>query len=196
MLYVASYRLHEGIMDLDGLNKQIKKCQKCELYKTATQAVPGEGNPKADIFFVGEGPGFNEDKEGKPFCGAAGKFLDEMLEENGLSRNKVFIGNIVKHRPPNNRDPLPEEIEACTQWLNKQLEIINPKIIVTLGRHSMHYFLPDIGSISVCHGKAFKRNGKYYLTLYHPAAGLHQANLKEIIKKDFKNIKKLMKIVN
>jgi DNA polymerase len=181
-------------MDLHELNTQIKKCQKCQLYKTAIQAVPGEGNPKAEIFFVGEGPGFNEDKEGRPFCGAAGKFLDEMLKEIGLKRSDVFIGNIVKHRPPNNRDPLPEEIKACTPWLEKQLKIIHPKIIVTLGRHSMHHFLPDIGSISTCHGKAFKIKNRYFLTLYHPAAGLHQANLKETIKKDFKNIKKLIKI--
>jgi len=181
-------------MTLEELRTEIKTCQNCSLYKTAAQAVPGEGNPVAKIFFVGEGPGFHEDKEGRPFCGAAGKFLDEMLEENGFSRKDVFIGNIVKHRPPGNRDPLPEEIKACTPWLAKQLEIIKPKIIVTLGRHSMHHFLPDIGSISICHGKAFKRDGQHYLTLYHPAAGLHQVSLKETIKNDFKNINKLLKI--
>jgi len=182
-------------MNLDDLNNEIKKCQKCELYKTAMQAVPGEGSPKADIFFVGEGPGASEDKEGRPFCGAAGKFLDEMLAENGFKRSEVFIGNIVKHRPPGNRDPLPEEIEICTPWLDEQLELIKPKIIVTLGRHSMHHFLPDVGSISQVHGKAFKRKNRCFLTLYHPAAGLHQAKLKETIKEDFKNIKKLLKII-
>jgi DNA polymerase len=182
-------------MNIDELNKEIKNCRKCRLCETATQAVPGEGSPKAEIFFVGEGPGFNEDKEGRPFCGAAGKFLDEMLKENGFSRDDVFIGNIVKHRPPGNRDPLPDEVEACIPWLNSQIEAIKPKIIVTLGRHSMHYFLPNVESISKVHGKAFKKDGKLFLTLYHPAAGLHQGNLKETIRADFKNIKKLMKIV-
>ena len=187
--------IHNIHMSLDELNKEIKNCRKCRLCETATQAVPGEGNPRAEVFFVGEGPGFNEDKEGRPFCGAAGKFLDEMLKENGFSRDDVFIGNIVKHRPPGNRDPLPDEVEACIPWLNSQIEAIKPKIIVTLGRHSMHHFLPDAGSISLVHGKAFKKDGKLFLTLYHPAAGLHQGNLKETIRADFKNIKKLMKIV-
>lgn len=182
-------------MTLSDLNNKIKSCELCNLYKTATQAVPGEGNSKAEIFFIGEAPGFNEDKVGRPFCGAAGKFLDEMLEENGLDRKDVFIGNIIKHRPPNNRDPEPEEISACVPWLKEQLAIIKPKLIVTLGRHSMHHFLPDIGSISQTHGKAFKRGGQHYLTLYHPAAGLHQNNLKETIKKDFKNIKKLLNLL-
>lgn len=182
-------------MTLEELHSQIKKCEKCRLCKTATQAVPGEGNPKAEIFFVGEAPGFNEDKEGRPFCGAAGKFLDEMLESINLDRSHVFIGNIIKHRPQSNRDPLPEEIEACTPWLHQQLEIIKPKLIVTLGRHSMHHFLPDIGSISMEHGKAYKREDQMYLVLYHPAAGLHQENLKTVIKKDFKNINKIRKII-
>lgn len=182
-------------MTLEELHSQIKQCKKCALCKGATQAVPGEGNPEAEIFFVGEAPGFNEDKEGRPFCGAAGHFLDDMLSSIGLNRQDVFIGNIIKHRPPNNRDPLPEEIEACTPWLHKQLEIIKPKLIVTLGRHSMHHFLPDIGSISKEHGKAYKRDKQMYLVLYHPAAGLHQASLKEVIEKDFKNINKIRKII-
>jgi DNA polymerase len=178
-------------MDLKALEKQIKKCRKCRLYKTAKNAVPGEGDPKSKFLFVGEAPGFNEDLTGHPFCGAAGEFLDELLESISLPRADVYITNIVKHRPPGNRDPETEEIDACQEYLKAQIALIKPKIIVTLGRLSKNYFLPKSGAISQIHGKIFRKKDQIIIPLYHPAAGLHQANLKEIIKKDFQIIKKI-----
>src|SRR4030042_1785967 len=125
---------------LEELAKQISSCQRCPLYKSATQVVPGEGNPEAKISFSGEGPGYWEDRKGIPFCGPSGELLDELLNLINLKRKDVFIGNVVKHRPPENRDPLPLEIEACKIWLDKQIEIIDPEIIVTLGRFSLNKF--------------------------------------------------------
>ncbi len=137
---------------LAEVNEELRKVP---LYPTATSFVPGEGNPDAQILFVGEAPGLNEDKQGRPFVGAAGKFLDEMLKSIGLERSDVFITNIVKQRPPENSDPTPEEIAAHWPLLQKQIEIINPKIIVMLGRHSMGKLLPGQGTISQIHGKPF-----------------------------------------
>lgn len=175
----------------------VATCQRCPLYKTAHRPVPGEGNPNAKLMFIGEGPGFYEDREGRPFVGAAGKFLDSMLESIKLKRRDVYITNIVKHRPPGNRDPQPSEIAACYFWLSMQIEIIAPKVIVTLGRHSMAVFLPDVGKISQVHGRAFRRpNGRVYVPFYHPAAGLHQASLKSVIEADFHALPKIMKLIS
>jgi len=151
--------------------------------------VPGEGNPDADILFVGEAPGKKEDELQRPFVGAAGKFLNEMLESIGLEREDVFITNIVKQRPPDNRDPLPDEISAHWPLLEKQIAIIDPKIIVMLGRHSMSRLLPDVGTISKIHGQPFRRkDGRVYLPLYHPAAALYNGGLRQTLLDDFAKI--------
>ena len=177
---------------LEEIAKQVEKCRKCGLYKTATCAVPGEGNPEAEVMFIGEGPGYYEDQEGRPFVGQAGKLLDELLQLIKLPRQKVFIGNVVKHRPPGNRDPLPEEIKACRPFLDEQIQIIEPKIIVTLGRFSLNKFLPG-ETISRIHGQArfIDFLGKRYIVIpmYHPAAALRSAKIMEEIKADFKKIK-------
>jgi len=174
--------LHQGVMS----------CQKCNLAKTRTYAVPGEGAEKAEILFIGEGPGYYEDKQGRPFVGPAGQFLDELLTSVGLKREDVYITNIIKCRPPNNRDPLPNEIEACSDWLKEQIELIHPKMVVTLGRHSMARFFPK-GSISKLHGTAQKKEGIIYYVMYHPAAALHQQSLRNIIEEDMKKIPELVK---
>jgi uracil-DNA glycosylase len=177
---------------LTELYNDVSLCRKCDLYKQATKAVPGAGPEDAEIMFIGEGPGYHEDQEGKPFVGAAGKFLDQLLESIGLKREQVYIANVVKHRPPNNREPLPSEISACSPWLTRQLEIIRPKIIVTLGRHSMARFFPN-KSISRIHGTAEKRDGVVYYAMYHPAAALHQQNLRNQIEQDMLKIPALLK---
>ncbi len=164
----------------------------CELKRTATQAVPGDGNPAADIVFIGEAPGKNEDLEGRPFVGAAGKFLAEMLESIGMKRADIYITNIVKYRPPNNRDPLPEEIDACKDWLHEELNTINPKLIVFLGRHSMNHFFPA-EKISMVHGKLLVKKfpeivTNHFLPLYHPAAALYNGSMRATLLEDFKKI--------
>jgi len=164
----------------------------CKLRKSATRPVPGDGNPSAKIFFIGEAPGKKEDEGGTPFTGAAGKFLNEMLEMIHLKREDVYITNIVKYRPPDNRDPLPSEKEACRDWLLEEINFIKPKIIVFLGRHSMNDFFPDL-KISDAHGKLIykKLNGiktKYFLPLYHPATALYNGNMRKVLIKDFKKI--------
>lgn len=185
------------VAELQKVSQGVAACQRCPLYKTATKAVPGEGNPNAQIMFVGEGPGFHEDKQGRPFVGAAGLFLDSMLASIDLERKDVFITNIVKHRPPGNRDPEKSEIAACFVWLKMQIEIIDPQLIVTLGRHSMSVLLPDIGKISSVHGRAFRRSdGRVYVPFFHPAAGLHQASLKSTIEADFKKLPKIIELIN
>jgi len=181
---------------------RVAKCTRCDLYKRANKPVPGEGSPNAKVMFIGEGPGYWEDQKGIPFCGPAGKLLDQLLSAKGgsassgqlinLSRKNVFITNIVKHRPPNNRDPLPEEIEACSSFLDEQIQIIEPKIIVSLGRFSMNKFLPG-EKISQIHGQARFVDflGKRYIVIpmYHPAAALRSGKIMEEIKEDFKKIK-------
>jgi DNA polymerase len=176
---------------LSELYKDIAVCERCDLYKTATTSVPGEGPENAEIMFIGEGPGWNEDQQGRPFVGAAGKFLDQLFVSIGLRRDQVYITNVVKHRPPNNRDPLPVEISACSFWLNKQLELIHPRMIVTLGRHSMARYFPN-KSISKIHGTAEKRDGIVYFAMYHPAAALHQQNLRHEIEQDMLKIPALL----
>ena len=155
-----------------------------ELAESATQLVFGVGSPDAEIVFIGEAPGKKEDEKGEPFVGAAGKFLDEMLEMIGLSRQDIYITNIVKYRPPNNRDPLPEEKEAFLPYLESQLEIIQPKLVVTLGRHSLNCFLPDL-SISKCHGQPKRHKGRVYLPLFHPAAALYNGGMRQTLIDDF-----------
>ncbi len=181
---------------INKIGDEVRTCQRCPLYKGTTQGVPGEGNPRAEVMFIGEGPGAEEDKQGRPFVGAAGKFLEEMLGFIGWKREDVFIGNIVKHRPPGNRDPLPEEIDACFPFLNAQIEAIQPKVIVLLGRHSMYRFLPSNFKISIEHGKVFRRHGRYYVPFYHPAAALYQASLKNILIKDFRKLPRILEKIS
>ena len=181
------------------LEEKIKACRKCHLRDTCLQVVPGEGNFEADIMFIGEGPGENEDKQGRPFVGAAGKFLEEMLSLIGKNREDVFIGNVLKCRPPGNRDPLPEEVKACWPWMMEQIKIIKPKLVVLLGRHAMERFLPG-QKISKIHGQAMRREileiGKQvFYVLYHPAAALYQGSLRETLKTDFKKIPKVIEAI-
>jgi uracil-DNA glycosylase len=173
--------------NLAAIAKRVNACRDCALHKGTTQGVPGEGDADAGIMFVGEGPGFYEDKQGRPFVGAAGKFLDQLLASIGLDRKKVFITNIVKHRPPNNRDPQPDEIEACSKYLEEQIEVIEPKVIVTLGRHSMQRYFPG-ESISRVHGQPRRKDGQIVVPMYHPAAALHQQSLRNVIEADFRKL--------
>jgi uracil-DNA glycosylase len=166
---------------------EVSVCTKCDLCKGRTKAVPGEGNPHAQVMFIGEGPGFHEDKQGRPFVGPAGQFLEELLASINLKRADVFITNVVKCRPPGNRDPLPAEIDACNGYLDRQIAAINPQVIVTLGRFSMAKFFGG-EKISAIHGRARKIDGRICIAMYHPAAGLHQQSLKESIRSDFKKI--------
>jgi DNA polymerase len=164
--------------------KRIAACRDCSLCKGRTNAVPGEGNADADIMFIGEGPGFYEDQQGRPFVGASGKFLDELIGSIGYDRRKVFITNIVKCRPPQNRDPQPDEIEACDKYLQEQIDIIDPKVIVTLGRHSMQRYFPG-EAISRVHGQPRRKDNRIVVPMYHPAAALHQGSLRKVIEADF-----------
>jgi DNA polymerase len=173
---------------LDSIAQAIIDDNICpELRDGATQLVFGDGNPTADLVFIGEAPGKNEDEQGKPFVGAAGKFLNEMLESIGLKRKDIYITNIVKYRPPNNRDPLPEEKEAFLPYLVEQLKTINPKVIVTLGRHSMDVLLPGL-KISQVHGKPMRVKEHVYLPLFHPAAALYNGGLRQTLLDDFSRI--------
>jgi DNA polymerase len=176
---------------LIDLNKDISLCRLCEIAKTRTKSVPGEGAENAEIMFIGEAPGWHEDQQGRPFIGPAGQFLDELLASINLKRAQVFIANVIKCRPPGNRDPLPIEISNCQKWLDKQIELISPKIIVTLGRYSMAKFFPG-KSISKIHGTAQTQNGIIYFAMYHPAAALHQGNLRQTIKEDMLKLPPLL----
>jgi uracil-DNA glycosylase len=169
-----------------------------ELAATATNLVMGDGNINAEIVFIGEAPGKNEDEQGLPFVGAAGKFLNEMLAEAGMQRSDVYITNIVKYRPPNNRDPFPEEKKAFWPYLLKQLQIIKPKVVITLGRHSMEYFLPDM-RISVIHGQPkrikFGDEKLVVIPLYHPAAALYNGSMRETLIEDFLKVPKIIELM-
>jgi DNA polymerase len=180
----------QEISDLYGL---VKGCQKCPLYRLAKNPVPGAGDVNAEIMFIGEGPGEKEDELGLPFVGKAGKLLDEMLASIELERKDVYIANVVKHRPPGNRDPKPEEVEACWPYLQKQIEIIAPKLIVCLGRHSLGRFIPSVGPISAVHGRCFVKAGQAYMALYHPAVGLYNGGMRDTLFNDFKKIKIALK---
>lgn len=168
---------------LTDLNKEIALCRECEIAKTRTKSVPGEGAENAEIMFIGEAPGWHEDQQGRPFVGPAGQFLDELLASIHLKRSQVFIANVIKCRPPGNRDPLPTEVANCQKWLEHQIKLISPKIIVTLGRYSMAKFFPG-KNISKIHGTAHTENGIIYFAMYHPAAALHKGNLRQIIQQD------------
>jgi len=181
---------------LEKLNEKILACQKCALRATCQQVVPGEGSANAKILFIGEGPGKKEDELGRPFVGSAGRFLDEMLEIIKLKREDIYIANVVKCRPPENRDPLPEEAITCWPWLLEQIKTIQPKLIVTLGRHSMERFLPN-QKISQMHGtlviKTIPEIGKQnFYTLYHPATALYNGSMRETLIADFQKIPKVL----
>lgn len=169
------------------LEAQVRTCQLCRLARTRTNAVPGEGDVRAEVMFIGEGPGYHEDKQGRPFVGAAGQFLNELLEIAGLDRSTVYIANVVKCRPPNNRDPEPDEMAACRPYLERQIALVNPKVIVTLGRFSMASFFPG-ERISQIHGTARVVSGRMCVAMYHPAAGLHQGSLADVIRADFRKL--------
>jgi uracil-DNA glycosylase family 4 len=172
---------------LTELYAEIARCRSCELYKTRNNAVPGDGPEDAKIMFIGEAPGFHEDRQGRPFVGTSGKFLEELLASINLHREQVYICNVIKSRPPENRDPLPNEIAACAPFLDRQLEIIKPRVIVTLGRFSMAKFFAD-ASISRIHGQPMKRDGIIYIPMFHPAAALHQPKYRSMIEQDFLKI--------
>ncbi len=176
---------------LTDLYAEIERCQDCELGKLRTRAVPGEGPEQTEILFIGEAPGWHEDQQGRPFVGPAGKYLDELLATIGLKREQVYIANIIKCRPPANRDPLPGEIQACSKWLDRQIELLRPKMIITLGRYSMAKYFPN-QSISQVHGKAKKQGNIIYYAMYHPAAALHQGSLRKVIETDILKIPKIL----
>jgi uracil-DNA glycosylase family 4 len=177
---------------LTQIAKEVATCTNCALHHSRKKAVPGEGPAQAEIMFIGEGPGFHENEQGRPFVGAAGQFLDQLLEQAGVTRAEVWIGNVVKCRPPGNRDPLPEELAACDVYLERQIAAINPSIIVTLGRFSMGKFMPG-AKISQVHGQMRKVGNRYVIAMFHPAAALHQASLKPAILEDFAKLPELLK---
>lgn len=178
---------------LETIAGQVSVCTKCELHKGRTNAVPGEGPVHAEIMFIGEGPGASEDKQGRPFVGASGKFLDQLLAQAGVTRADVFITNVVKCRPPGNRDPQPIEIETCTtNYLDNQIKIVNPSIIVTLGRHSMSKFIPD-AKITQIHGQMQKVGKRFVIPMFHPAAALHQERFRPLLLEDFAKLPELLK---
>jgi len=177
---------------LAQIAKEVTVCTNCALHHSRKKAVPGEGPSNAEIMFIGEGPGFHENEQGRPFVGAAGQFLDQLLQQAGVTRADVWIGNVVKCRPPGNRDPLPEELAACDMYLEQQIGAINPSIIVTLGRFSMNKFMPG-AKISQVHGQMRKVGNRYVIAMFHPAAALHQASLKPAILADFGKLPELLK---
>ncbi len=174
--------------DLEKIASKVASCKDCPLYKEAQNPVAGQGDPEAKVVFIGEGPGANEDKLGIPFCGRSGNLLDKLLAQIYLKRETVFITNIVKHRPPKNRDPTPQEIVTCTPYLRQQLLTIKPKVIVTLGRFALNYFIPDV-FISKSHGQLVEIKWEgldlNLMPLYHPAAGLRNGNVLKDIQADF-----------
>lgn len=170
---------------------EVSACTRCPLHHSRKLAVPGEGPAKAEIMLIGEGPGYHENEQGRPFVGAAGTFLNDLLGQAGLKRGDVWIGNIVKCRPPGNRDPLPEEISTCNQYLERQIAAIDPKIIITLGRFSMFKFMPG-AKISQVHGQMRRVGDRFVIAMFHPAAALHQAALKPSIMADFAKLPGLL----
>lgn len=179
--------------ELERLGKEVQGCTRCDLHCNTIHGVPGEGQVDARVMLVGEAPGFNEDKQGRPFVGAAGKFLDNvLLPHAGLRRADVYITNVVKHRPPNNRDPMPDELKACLPYLERQIKLIQPDVIVTLGRFSLGTFFPG-DMISRVHGQVRQRNGQYYFHMYHPAAALHQDKLRQTLEDDMKRLGEFLK---
>ena len=170
---------------------EIQVCTRCVLHKTRMKSVPGEGPADAQVMLIGEAPGWNEDQQGRPFVGAAGRFLQELLASAGMTRDEVFITNVVKSRPPGNRDPLPDEIAACAPFLERQIEVIDPDVIVTLGRFSMARWFPG-ERISRIHGQPKRVGRRLIVPMYHPAAALHQKALKATIQEDFSRLPKIL----
>ncbi len=176
---------------LARLHQEIASCRDCELAQYRTKVVPGEGAEDADLLFIGEAPGWHEDQQGRPFVGPAGQFLDQLLASIDLRREEVYIANVIKCRPPQNRDPLPAEIQSCRKWLDRQIEIIQPQVIVTLGRYSLARYFPN-QSISKIHGKPRKLGDVIYYPMYHPAAALHQGSLRRTIEEDIRKIPQIL----
>ncbi len=173
--------------DLEALAREVTSCTACALSQTRTRAVPGEGPDQPELMFIGEGPGYYEDQQGRPFVGAAGKLLEELLASIGMPRQQVYIANVVKCRPPGNRDPLPAEIEACHGYLERQIALLQPRVIVTLGRFSLTQFLPR-EMISRAHGKLRRWNGIAVFPLYHPAAALRQQSMRQFLEEDIRQL--------
>jgi DNA polymerase len=173
--------------ELSLIAGEVRVCTDCELHRSRTLAVPGDGQSDTEVLIIGEAPGMNEDKQGLPFVGNSGRFLNEMLESIEWERSKVFVTNVVKCRPPGNRDPLPDEIQACSQYLDRQIELIDPLMIVTLGRHSMARWFAN-ERISKIHGKPRRDGKRVVVPLYHPAAALHQPSLRAVVQADFRKL--------
>lgn len=180
---------------LKQIAAEVAVCENCELHLSRKNSVPGTGPATAEVMCIGEGPGFYENEQGLPFVGASGKFLTHLLLQGGYKREEVFITNVVKCRPPDNRDPQLDELMACASYLDRQIDIIDPKIIVTLGRFSMAKFLPDV-RISQVHGKAGYVNGRLVIPMYHPAAALHNPNLRSLVEADFAKLPDLIQRAN
>jgi DNA polymerase len=180
------------LMNLTELKASLHNCQRCRLSSGRTQVVFGAGNPQADIMFVGEAPGFYEDRQGEPFVGAAGKLLNELLQSVGLSRSDIFIANVIKCRPPNNRDPLPEEIDTCKPFLLQQIEFIQPKLVCTLGNFATQTLLEKKVGITKVRGQVIRLPNFIVFPLLHPAAALHQGNLRGPLMEDFKKLKSVL----
>jgi len=186
----------ETLTSLEAIDRAVHDCTACPLAAGRLKAVPGDGNPRSELLFIGEGPGQKEDQTGHPFVGAAGKFLDQMLASISLTRAEVFVTNVVKCRPPQNRDPEPDEISTCTDlYLWRQIALMNPKVIITLGRHSMGLFLPGM-KISAIHGQPKRVKDRVILPLYHPAAALYNGGMRETLMYDFKKIPLLVKKIS
>ena len=183
----ASFADDPPMLDLDQVAAQVRSCTSCPLHAGRTNAVLGEGNPNADVMFIGEGPGYQEDRQGRPFVGPAGQLPEGLLASIGTNREEVFIANMVKCRPPGNRDPAPAEMAACTKYLDRQIELVNPKLIVTLGRFALgRYFLGE--GITRAGGKLREKDGRLIFPVLHPAAVLRAANLRPTMIEDFKAI--------
>jgi uracil-DNA glycosylase len=183
--------LDERRAALDAIAAETRTCQRCPLCRSGTQAVPGEGPPDAALLFIGEGPGFHEDRQGRPFVGPAGQLLTDLLAGIDLQRDQVFITNMVKHRPPGNRDPEPDELAACQTFLDRQIELVNPRVIVTLGRFAMERFMPG-ARISQVHGKPRRIGTRTFVPIIHPAAALHNGSWREPLSADFAALGRLL----
>jgi DNA polymerase len=177
--------------EIAAVAAEVAICTDCKLHHSRKNAVPGEGPVNADLMFIGEGPGFHENEQGRPFVGAAGRFLEELLESIGMKREEVFICNVIKCRPPGNRDPQVDEIQACSKYLDRQIKAINPKVIVTLGRFSMAKYFPN-ARISSIHGRAKVVNERLVMPMYHPAAALHQPSLRRVVEEDFAKLPEMI----
>lgn len=176
----------------EEIQERIAKCTKCPLHESRSNPVPGEGPPQARVIFIGEAPGVEEDKQGRPFVGPAGRFLDSLLELAGLRREEIFITNIVKCRPPGNREPKPNEVGACKEYLMAQIAAISPKVVCLLGSPALKTVLDPKLSISRVHGTPFRKQGLLFVPLYHPAAALHRQDLRPVLKEDFMRLKKIL----